>query len=121
MATDVKMLRFLPDAGDKSPSDILRSHIYFKGTIAGNSNNEPSETQFHHKRLEMIRALLRKFKEQNNRNPTTERVKHRELINTNGRIIHDHNGHRKYLTEKYRKPPMLYNKIILDKHLILEY
>lgn len=43
------------------------------------------------------------------------------MINTNGRIIHDHNGHRKYLTEKYRKPPMLYNKIILDKHLILEY
>ena len=61
-------------SGDRSPSDVLRSHIYFKGTIAGNSNNEPSETQFHHKRLEMIRALLRKFKEQNNRNPTTEEL-----------------------------------------------
>ncbi len=61
-------------SGDRSPSDVLRSHIYFKGTIAGNSNNEPSETQFHHKRLEMIRALLRKFKTENNRIPTTEEL-----------------------------------------------
>ena len=61
-------------SGDKSPSDILRSHIYFKGTIAGNSNNEPSETQFHHKRLEMIRALLRKFKTENNRIPTKDEL-----------------------------------------------
>ena len=61
-------------SGDRSPSDVLRSHIYFKGTIAGNSNNEPSETQFHHKRLEMIRALLRKFKTENNRIPTKDEL-----------------------------------------------
>jgi len=42
--------------------------------LAGNSNNEPSETQFHHKRLEMIRALLRKFKTENNRIPTTNEL-----------------------------------------------
>jgi len=60
--------------GHRSSSDVLRSHIYFKGTIAGNSNNEPSETQFHHKRLEMIRALLRKFKTENNRIPTTNEL-----------------------------------------------
>ncbi len=61
-------------SGDRSPSDVLRSHIYFKGTIAGNSNNEPSETQFHHKRLEMIRALLRKFKTENKRIPTKDEL-----------------------------------------------
>ncbi len=61
-------------SGDRSPSDVLRSHIYFKGTIAGNSNNEPSETQFHHKRLEMIRALLRKFKAKNHRIPTKDEL-----------------------------------------------
>ena len=61
-------------SGDRSPSDVLRSHIYFKGTIAGNSNNEPSETQFHHKRLEMIRALLRKFKAKNKRIPTKDEL-----------------------------------------------
>lgn len=60
--------------GETSPSDVLRSHIYFKGTIVGNSNNEPSETQFHHKRLEMIRALLRKFKAKNKRIPTKDEL-----------------------------------------------
>ncbi len=61
-------------SGDKSPSDVLRSHTYFKGTIVGNSHREPNTKQFHHKRLKMIRQLVLKFKEQNNRNPTTEEL-----------------------------------------------
>tara|TARA_B100001093_G_scaffold151393_2_gene144119 strand:+ start:9225 stop:11135 length:1911 start_codon:yes stop_codon:yes gene_type:complete len=59
---------------DKSPSDVLRSHTYFKGTIAKSSNNEPNTNQFHHKRLEKIRDLLRKFKTKNNRIPTKEEL-----------------------------------------------
>ena len=61
-------------SGDESPSDVLRSHTYFKGTIAGNSSREPNTTQFHHKRLIMIRELLSKFRKQYNRNPTTEEL-----------------------------------------------
>ena len=61
-------------SGDKSPSDVLRSHIYFKGTISGKSQIEPNKNEFHHERLEMIRKLLLKFKEQNNRNPTREEL-----------------------------------------------
>ena len=61
-------------SGDESPSEVLRSHTYFKGTIAGNSSREPNTTQFHHKRLIMIRELLSKFRKQYNRNPTTEEL-----------------------------------------------
>ena len=61
-------------SGDKSPSDVLRSHIYFKGTISGKSQIEPDKNEFHHKRLEMIRALLRKFKNENNRIPTKDEL-----------------------------------------------
>jgi len=61
-------------SGDESPSDVLRSHIYFKGTIAGDSSREPNTNQFHHKRLKMIRQLLSEFRNQYNRNPTTEEL-----------------------------------------------
>jgi hypothetical protein len=61
-------------SGDKSPSDVLRSHIYFKGTISGKSQIEPDKNEFHHKRLEMIRDLLRKFKTENNRIPTKDEL-----------------------------------------------
>ena len=61
-------------SGDRSPSDVLRSHTYFKGTIAGDSSREPDTNQFHHKRLKMIRQLLSEFRNQYNRNPTTEEL-----------------------------------------------
>ena len=52
-------------SGDKSPSDVLRSHIYFKGTISGKSQIEPDKNEFHHKRLEMIRPLAQQFISEN--------------------------------------------------------
>jgi len=52
-------------SGDKSPSDVLRSHIYFKGTISGKSQIEPDKNEFHHKRLEIIRPLAQQFISEN--------------------------------------------------------
>ncbi len=52
-------------SGDKSPSDVLRSHIYFKGTISGKSQIEPDKNEFHHKRLEIIRSLAQQFISEN--------------------------------------------------------
>ena len=62
-------------SGDKSPSDVLRSHIYFHGSIPGNTNREPAVNQFHHKRLEIVRNLVKTFKSEKKRKPTLAELK----------------------------------------------